>query len=83
MSIVVDSMMYLLAMLDTSPMTCADFPKDSFVHAGCHMTADFTQFTCTELEPLISAEIQSWATGDSCSASGYPGFYTLKLETEG
>ena len=64
-------------------LTCADFPKDSFSHAGCHMTVTFSEFSCAQLESLMSAEIQSWATGDSCAASGYPGFYTLKLETQG
>ena len=64
-------------------LTCADFPKDSSLHAGCHMTVTFSQFTCAQLEPKISAEIKSWATGDSCAASGFPGFYNLYLETQG
>ena len=64
-------------------LTCADFPSDSSLHAGCHMTVTFSQYSCAKLEPLISNEIKSWATGDSCAASGYPGFYTLKLETSG
>ena len=61
-------------------LTCADFPNDSFNHSGCHMNVTFNQFNCADLENLISAEIKSWATGDSCAASGYPGFYTLKVE---
>ena len=31
----------------------------------------------------MSTEIKNWANGDSCAASGYPGFYNLKLETQG
>ena len=64
-------------------LSCADFPSDSFSHSGCHMTVTFNQFNCAELENLMSAEIKSWANGDSCAASGYPGFYNLKLETQG
>ena len=31
----------------------------------------------------MSTEIQAWADGDSCAQSGFPGFYSLKLETAG
>ena len=29
--------------------TCSDFPSDAFNHSGCHMTATFNQFNCTDL----------------------------------
>ena len=66
-------------------LTCSDFPKDSFNHAGCHMTVNFDQFNCTELETVMSALIQSWGqpNGDSCRDSGFPGFYSLFLESSG
>ena len=64
-------------------LTCADFPSDSFNHAGCHMTVTYSQFSCSQLQSLISVEIQNWVNGDSCAASGYPGFYSLHLETVG
>ncbi len=66
-----------------SALSCADFPSDSFNHAGCHMTATFNQFNCADAENILSSVIKSWANGDSCAASGFPGFYTLKLETQG
>ena len=63
--------------------TCNNFPSDSSLHAGCHMKVTFDQFQCSELENLMSAEITAWKDGDSCAASGYPGFYTLQLEDPG
>ena len=64
-------------------LTCSDFPSDSFSHAGCHMTVTFNEFSCAQLQPLMANLVTSWATGDSCAASGYPGFYSLKLDVEG
>ena len=46
--------------------TCADFPKDSFDHAGCHMTVTFNQFNCVDLSYLMTREIKNWENGDSC-----------------
>ena len=64
-------------------LSCSDFPSNSFSHAGCQMTVTFSQFDCSQLETLMSTEIKNWANGDSCTASGYPGFYTLHHEEAG
>ena len=60
--------------------SCSDFPKDSWNHSGCHMNVTFSEMGCNDLYQLISAEIGSWAEGDPCTASGFPGFYSVKYE---
>ena len=64
-----------------SATTCADFPRDSSMHAGCHMTVTFPQYSCDVLHSLIQTEVSAWGQpyGDSCRDSGFPGFYSLYL----
>ena len=55
----------------------SDFPKDSFNHAGCHLSATFDQQQCSTVYALMDDIIRQWANGDACAASGHPGHYSI------
>ena len=54
-----------------------NFPHDSSFHAGCHVSAQFNDYTCDQLYAILDTEIRSWDS-DTTSPSG--GVYSLKEE---
>lgn len=58
----------------------SDFPKPSWNHSGCQLSATFDGMSCDSVYALMDNLIRSWANGDACAASGHPGTYSIYEE---
>ena len=51
----------------------ADFPEDQDTHAGCHITAQFNNVSCSDLYATMGPMIASW----SPVPIEHPGSYSI------
>ena len=66
--------------LSVSASGPSNFPADDDMHARCHLDAFYDGVSCDTVYTLSDYTIRSWENGDSCAASGHPGFYSIYEE---